>query len=296
MGRTRGRTTHLEGGKDSLKDKASSDGFLENGGHLIENSQTQLRSPETVNDLIASAMKVAGVVLMVSMAAVPPISHTECSADILLSSLRHDLIPQEELSLFDLNINQNPTCHDVVDFSVSNLFQALDLELVHKEELGFVGFAADLDAWHTDKKGSPVFYFFEKLKSVKHALTKLHREDYSNLSLKVKYAKENITAFQAKLLQDPVSELLINEEKLKIKKFTSLTLKNAGINMLNQRAKIKHIQESDCSSKYFFAKIYARRHQQYVGAIQDIHGNLRTDPDSVKHAFQNYYKDLEKTF
>ncbi|XP_074314214.1 uncharacterized protein LOC141649423 [Silene latifolia] len=108
----------------------------------------------------------------------------------------------------------------------------------------------------TDKQGSPTFCFFEKLKSVKHALTKLHKKDFSHISTKARSSKTALTECQAKLV------------------------------------KIKHIQDSDCSSKYFFAKISERRHQQQIGILKDIHGVPQVRHDQVSQAFQDNYQGL----
>ncbi|XP_074288328.1 uncharacterized protein LOC141613486 [Silene latifolia] len=85
-------------------------------------------------------------------------------------------------------------------------------------------------------------------------------------------------------------EELIHEEKIKIQEYSKL--KAAELSILSQRAKIKHIQEADSSSKYFFARISARKHQQQVGAIKDKSGPLHLEPDQINKAFQDYYINL----
>ncbi|XP_074299037.1 uncharacterized protein LOC141630049 [Silene latifolia] len=106
------------------------------------------------------------------------------------------------------------------------------------------------EAWKTDKKGSPIFCFFEKLKSVKHALSLLHKSDFTSISARVKEAKKSMTDCQANLAKDPFFAELIYEEKAKIQEYSKL--KAAELSILAQRAKIKHIQEDDNSTKYFF--------------------------------------------
>ncbi|XP_074297110.1 uncharacterized protein LOC141627788 [Silene latifolia] len=49
------------------------------------------------------------------------------------------------------------------------------------------------DAWYSSKAGSPILCFFEKLKSVKHALSRLHLKNFSNISARVNEAKEKLT-------------------------------------------------------------------------------------------------------
>ncbi|XP_074283365.1 uncharacterized protein LOC141607914 [Silene latifolia] len=53
------------------------------------------------------------------------------------------------------------------------------------------------------------------------------------------------------------------------------------------------IQDSDYSSKYFFAKISERTHQQVIGGIYDHHGKLHMGFSSVSAAFNQYYQDLQ---
>ncbi|XP_074297703.1 uncharacterized protein LOC141628459 [Silene latifolia] len=121
------------------------------------------------------------------------------------------------------------------------------------------------------KKGSPMFSLFEKLKSVKYALTKFYKENFSNISLRVKNAKTALVECQRMLIADPFSADLIHKEKMLV-------------------ASYSHLKKID--SKYFFAKVCERQHQQVIGAIKDQQGQLHTDSPSVNQAFQNYYRHL----
>ncbi|XP_074266718.1 uncharacterized protein LOC141589999 [Silene latifolia] len=145
-------------------------------------------------------------------------------------------------------------------------------------------------AWKTSKAGSPIFCFFEKLKNVKAALKKLHQSHFSGISDKVKTARQKLKDVQANLLTDPFSSSLILEEKLSVKEFTRL--KPIELSILQQRAKIAHLQQTDTNSKYFFAKIAERRHQQFIGSIKDKNGVIYSGQEGVTHAFQDYYSDL----
>ncbi|XP_074288580.1 uncharacterized protein LOC141613735 [Silene latifolia] len=103
-------------------------------------------------------------------------------------------------------------------------------------------------------------------------------------------AKEDLLHCQAQLVKDPFSASLIMEEKTLLQKFTSL--KTAELKCLSQRAKIKHIQYADCSSKYFFAKLFQRRNQQQIGIIKDINGDSCTGRKDISLPFQTYYQEL----
>ncbi|XP_074305687.1 uncharacterized protein LOC141640907 [Silene latifolia] len=144
--------------------------------------------------------------------------------------------------------------------------------------------------WSSHVAGNPMFRLFTKLKKVKHALTCFHRGNFSDLTSRVKAAKLQLKDCQKKLLQDPFSPLFIEVERDCLANYT--TLKKAELAMLTQRAKLTHIQSSDTSSKYFFAKIAERKHQQNIVNIVDHNGLLHQGVDNVSLAFQNYYTQL----
>ncbi|XP_074313958.1 uncharacterized protein LOC141649160 [Silene latifolia] len=139
------------------------------------------------------------------------------------------------------------------DKKIHKRFSFLNSWMDHHDYLAII-----TAALKTDKQGSPMFSFFDKLKSVKKALYVLHKTDFANISLRFKQAKASLVDCQARLLQEPLSATLIQEEKSKLLDYT--TLKDTELNILSQRAKTKHIQGAGCCSKYFFAKISERRH------------------------------------
>ncbi|XP_074271271.1 uncharacterized protein LOC141595200 [Silene latifolia] len=95
---------------------------------------------------------------------------------------------------------------------------------------------------------------------------------------------------QRKLISDPFSAALIHQERVLVASYSHLMETERSI--LYQRAKVKNMQHSDCSSKYFFAMVFERHNQQVIGAIKDQHGQLHTDPPSINQAFQDYYQHL----
>ncbi|XP_074291946.1 uncharacterized protein LOC141618763 [Silene latifolia] len=145
-------------------------------------------------------------------------------------------------------------------------------------------------AWITPLQGSPMYCFFQKLKSVKHALTHFHKQHFSNISQRVQSAKNALVECQQKLASNPFCDILIQEERFLIPDYTKL--KDHEFSILSQRAKIKDIQDSDCSCKYFFAKISERTQQQVIGGIHDHHGKLHMGFSSFSNAFNQYYEDL----
>ncbi|XP_074290429.1 uncharacterized protein LOC141617147 [Silene latifolia] len=64
----------------------------------------------------------------------------------------------------------------------------------------------------------------------------------------------------------------------------------------SQRAKLRHVQQGDSCTKYFFAKINERKHQQVIGVVKDMKGVLQEGLDKVSLAFQEYYFSLLACF
>ncbi|XP_074318546.1 uncharacterized protein LOC141655359 [Silene latifolia] len=145
-------------------------------------------------------------------------------------------------------------------------------------------------AWKSDKPSYPTFRFFDKLKNVKHALTLLHKKHFSNISIRAKEAKKKLLISQQRLNLDPYSEECTKEEKFWMKEYCKF--KKVELNFFQQRAKIKHIQSFDSNTKFFFAKISERYHQQVIWAIKYKDGVRHHGIDNLALAFEDYYKNL----
>ncbi|XP_074282999.1 uncharacterized protein LOC141607544 [Silene latifolia] len=103
-------------------------------------------------------------------------------------------------------------------------------------------------------------------------------------------AKAKLVQCQQNLQLGPFSSELIQEEKTWLQECSKF--KTVELNILKQRAKIKHIQLSDSWTKYVFAKISERQHQQVIGTIKDRNGVDQHGLDKVGLAFQDYYQHL----
>ncbi|XP_074292994.1 uncharacterized protein LOC141619872 [Silene latifolia] len=83
------------------------------------------------------------------------------------------------------------------------------------------------------------------------------RKDFAYISAKAKSAKIALIECQAKLGQNPFSASLIQEERLKLKEFITIS---------------------------------ERRHQQQIGILKDVHGVPQFGHNQVSQAFQDYYQ------
>ncbi|XP_074265292.1 uncharacterized protein LOC141587719 [Silene latifolia] len=95
------------------------------------------------------------------------------------------------------------------------------------------------EAWTHSPNGNSMFRLMSKLKAVKKVLRHLHSEHYANIGEKIKTKKEELSQCFRKLRQDPINDLLINQEKELSKELWAL--KDTELQMLSQRAKVAPI-------------------------------------------------------
>ncbi|XP_074300707.1 uncharacterized protein LOC141632011 [Silene latifolia] len=106
--------------------------------------------------------------------------------------------------------------HIFTDQKIAKRFSFLNSWIEHPDYLKTVK-----DAWFSNKPGSPIFSFFEKLKFVKHALTQLHHKAYSNISSRAAEAKRELLQCQLDL-HHPFSSSLIQQEHHLLQHYSTL--------------------------------------------------------------------------
>ncbi|XP_074289367.1 uncharacterized protein LOC141614521 [Silene latifolia] len=147
-----------------------------------------------------------------------------------------------------------------------------------------------LKAWQTPVHGSKFFTLFSKLKHVRTQMKALHKQSFSQIQQRVKDSKEALHECQRQIQANLQMPELYAQEKLLLD--TYMKLKRAKGNIIQQKAKVHHISYSDSSSKYFFARIHERKHQQIIGQIKDKDGHDRVGLGNVALGFIDYYQHL----
>ncbi|XP_074267052.1 uncharacterized protein LOC141590354 [Silene latifolia] len=145
-------------------------------------------------------------------------------------------------------------------------------------------------AWHLPVQGNAMFRVFSKLKNVRASLYALHKQTYSDISIRAEASKTALLDCQTLLQSCPLSQDLILKQKQLLVDYS--VIKQAEMSILKQKAKIDNIKHGDCSSKYFFSRLQERKNQQIIGRIVDRHGTERIGQTDVAEGFVDYYTHL----
>ncbi|KAK9755357.1 hypothetical protein RND81_01G019300 [Saponaria officinalis] len=144
------------------------------------------------------------------------------------------------------------------------------------------------DAWGCVIRGTPMFRLMRKLQNVKRGLKQLHHQHYADIGRRVQAKKEELANCYTALLENPLSDLLIQKEKCASDAYWKI--KEAETKILRQRAKLHEMKHGDINSQYFFAKIKERKQSQIIGAIQGHTGQDHVGLKQVGDVFVEYYQ------
>ncbi|KAL2922721.1 LINE-1 retrotransposable element ORF2 protein [Bienertia sinuspersici] len=129
-----------------------------------------------------------------------------------------------------------------------------------------------------------------KLKAVKQELKELNKLQFSNIHLETEDAHKSLLQVQKELQDNPTnSDLRIKERRV-----TELYRKklHCYVQFLQQKARIKWLQEGDDNTALFHRSLRAKRLRSNLYSIFDMQGQQQKDPDSGSKAFLEYYEHL----
>ncbi|XP_074315411.1 uncharacterized protein LOC141651606 [Silene latifolia] len=150
-----------------------------------------------------------------------------------------------------------------------------------------------LNGWGQAIQGTEMFKVVIKLKRLKKDLRKLNSEQFSDIENLARVAELSLAHFQTKLREDPLNEELCNAEKACSKEVEFLS--KVKTEYLKQKAKVKWMNEGDDNSAFFHSSIKRRRAMNKVYQVKDMRGNLCTQPNTIKVAFEEFYISLSGT-
>uniref|UniRef100_A0A803NKP7 DUF4283 domain-containing protein n=1 Tax=Cannabis sativa TaxID=3483 RepID=A0A803NKP7_CANSA len=145
-------------------------------------------------------------------------------------------------------------------------------------------------SWNQQTQGLKMFQVVTKLKRLKGVLKELNKQAFSDIQMSTQQAKDTLAEMQNKLHQDPLNQMLQQEELAARKDYTAL-LKNYQT-YLQQKAKVTWLKNGDKNTALFHASIKARRRQNRVFSIQNQDGERLEEEAKISEAFLSYYKGL----
>ncbi|XP_074305105.1 uncharacterized protein LOC141640043 [Silene latifolia] len=129
------------------------------------------------------------------------------------------------------------------------------------------------EEWERSYEGHKLFGIVKKLKGLKHVLKGLNSECYSDIENRTVMAVQSLDKLQQHLAQDPNNSELVEH-------------------FLKQKAKIHWTEEGDQNTALFHGAIKKRYMANKVIQIEDQHGKLCQDSQSIQAAFLDYYMNL----
>ncbi|XP_074318667.1 uncharacterized protein LOC141655486 [Silene latifolia] len=119
--------------------------------------------------------------------------------------------------------------------------------------------------WSTKVSGTAMYQLASRLELLKPLLKNLNKNNFSQLSARVREAQDQLHQCQTQLLAHPTNEILQQEELELNKKYCQL--KKSELSMLSQRAKEHDIKAMDANSAYFFSNVAARRNINSIAKV-----------------------------
>ncbi|XP_074288087.1 uncharacterized protein LOC141613248 [Silene latifolia] len=144
--------------------------------------------------------------------------------------------------------------------------------------------------WQEDIDGSPMFRVTKKLKSLKHRLQELNREQFSDIENLTHVTEIALQNFQEQLRHDPLNKEMCKTERACAQEL--MGLRKAREMYLAQKAKESWVKDGDYNTSFFHSSIKRRRSMNRVYQISDAAGKLCTTPEDIKVAFEQFYKGL----
>lgn len=135
-----------------------------------------------------------------------------------------------------------------------------------------------------------MFKVTQKLKAVKVALKRLHRNKYTKLAARVESKEETLKQVQMQLMSQPNDASLSLLEKTLKEEYKQLM--NAELGLMKQKAKVEWLDKMDKNFTFFHAKVKEQHITCRISSIHNSLGNLITNMDEVQNEFLNYYNDL----
>jgi hypothetical protein len=147
-----------------------------------------------------------------------------------------------------------------------------------------------LNNWHTNHRGCEMFKLCKKLKSLKKPLKNLNYLHFSHIKERVVRAEEELLKLQRCLHDNPEDANLV--QYVSSCKAATTKIKEAEQSFYLQKAKVRHVFNTDKGTKYFHALMRRRTIRNHISSITLSNGQKTTNMEQVQDAFVDHFRGL----
>ncbi|KAK6119511.1 hypothetical protein DH2020_046746 [Rehmannia glutinosa] len=144
--------------------------------------------------------------------------------------------------------------------------------------------------WNLYVRGTKQFMLCKKLKHLKRPLKELNNKHFSHISSRAAKAKEDLERAQLQLHDDPTNVDLQNFVATMRKQ--SMSLSEAERCFYYQKAKCKHLNQSDRGTKFFHDLVKRNKKRNQIVSVCKEDGHPTTSMDEVAKEFTKFYECL----
>lgn len=144
--------------------------------------------------------------------------------------------------------------------------------------------------WCKCIKGSPMYRICCKLQALKPGLKSINRKHFSDISLRVNCAMDELDAIQLKLDKHPLDINLQDKERSLCYQFVSLC--RAEESLAAQKSRVTWLSLGDSNNKYFFRTVNNNRNRSRIHCVTLEDGSVVTDPGEVKAVFFSTFEGI----
>ena len=139
-------------------------------------------------------------------------------------------------------------------------------------------------SWEEQVVGTKMYQIYMKLKRLKPCLKELNKKQFSNITDRVRVAKEELNNVQV-LIQQGGGSNDIRKQEMECKlKYVSLCKDEETF--YRQKSRVKWLQKGDKNSAYFFRKMHSHRAKNKIMSITIMEGQLVHGEENVHHTIK----------
>lgn len=139
-------------------------------------------------------------------------------------------------------------------------------------------------------KGSPLFRICCKLRSLKPLLKTLNKKDFSDISSRVLYARDELEIAQIKLNKDPLSLQKQSSERNLFKKYSDLC--KVEESFAKQKSRVQWLSLGDRNSSFFFRSVRNNINRNRISSVVNEVGCRLTKSQDVQDIFVQAFTNL----